>query len=291
MPYNLTEKAMLIRVTITGWSGRKYDAKVSAQVAHDHGARGDAGNFNKILVAKSALADIVRIANETRQFFYDNTSPWGDDDYRILPSKNYLTVVEGLRDRRSKHEEAARIFCDAYPDLKDDARIGLNGLFRESDYPHVSVIRSKFRFDFSVMPLPDAKDFRVDMSDDEVVRIQADIESRVNKGIENALTDLWQRIHNTVSHMSERLKAYSVDDKGKVSNPFRDSLVGNLRDLVDLLPRLNVTENAELADMTERLSSLLCPYEPETLRNSDELRESVSRDADAILADMAGYVS
>lgn len=291
MGYNLADKAMLIRVSITQWSGRKYDAKISAQVAADHGARGDAGNFNKVLIAKDALADIVRIANETRQFFYENTSPWMDDNYRILPSKNYLTVVDGLRDRRSKFETASRVFCGNFEAFKDDSRLRLNGMFRESDYPSASVIASKFRFDFSVMPLPDAKDFRVDMSDEEVARIQNDIETRVNDAIAGAMTDLWQRVHNTVSHMSERLKAYSVDANGKVSNPFRDSMVQNLRDLVELLPRLNVTGDAKLADMTSQLESLLCPYDPESLREDETLRESVARDADAILANMAGYVS
>jgi len=103
---------------------------------------------------------------------------------------------------------------------------------------------------------------------------------------------VWQRIHDVVSHAAERLTAYSADSwTGKVSNPFRDTLITNIRDLVSLLPRLNVTADAQLEAMRARLEQTLCAYDPQQLRESPIVRQTAADEAARILADMAGYAS
>ena len=184
-----------------------------------------------------------------------------------------------------------RDFVANYPAHVEAERIRLNGMFRASDYPTQTQIEKKFSADVCVMPLPDSADFRVSLSDSETARIQADIKTRTESAIAGAVQDIWTRVYETVSHLSDRLKAYEVTPEGKVKNPFRDSLVENLRDLVDLLPRLNLTGDSALSATCQELKSKLCTYEPDSLRENDRLRAEVAKDADSILAAMAGYVS
>lgn len=71
---------------------------------------------------------------------------------------------------------------------------------------------------------------------------------------------------------------------------FRDSLVENLRDLVKVMPSLNITGDPELDALSDRLSQL-AKYDAETLRNSDTAREKVANEAKRILEDIHIYIN
>jgi hypothetical protein len=45
----LSSKAMLCSVSISAWSGYKYDREASEEIADIHGAEKDSGRFNKCL--------------------------------------------------------------------------------------------------------------------------------------------------------------------------------------------------------------------------------------------------
>lgn len=288
---SLTDKAMLGRLTITQWTARKHDKKVSQEVADNHGASLDSGRYNKVLVSKAALATLQSAANAARTFHYENTLPWATDGARILPAANFFAYSERMRALRAEFDAQVRTFTAGYPDFVADARTRLNGLFNAADYPSVREIERRFSFDVEILPMPDAGDFRVTLGDDEAARIRADIQARCDAAVAGAVRDLWTRVHDAVKHMAERLRSYTVDDAtGKVSNPFRDSLVTNLRELADLLPRLNVTGDPDLDRMRERLCRELAPHDPATLRDNGAVREQVAKSAEDILAAMAGYI-
>src|SRR5262249_46627308 len=69
-------------------------------------------------------------------------------------------------------------------------------------------------------------------------RIRAEIEANVNANVAAAVRALWQRVHDAVSAMATRLELYEPGDgeSVKAKHPFRDTLVSNLRDIVELLP-------------------------------------------------------
>lgn len=277
----LSEKAMLVKLSISKWSARKLDKKVTREVADKYGTDQDRGRYNKVLLAKTALEKITQAESKGRTFHYAQTLPWKDDGWRILPSANYFNYTEEMRRLRAEFDDAVREFLDSYPSLVEEARWQLNGLFNPEDYPSIFKMANKFCFEVEVNPMPTAADFRVDLQADEVARIQKEIEARANKGAQVAMQDLWNRLHGAVSSMAERLS-----DPDKI---FRDSLVTNLVDLVDLLPRLNLTGDANLAKMAEDARVKLTAYDPQTLRDHKQARAHTAQAANDILAAMAGY--
>lgn len=288
MPNKITECGMLMSLTIESWSARKHDANVSADVAKAHNASNDAGRYNKMLVDKNALAPVQSAANTAREFFMTNTLPWLDKKgQRIMPATNFIATSAKINELHIAFDAAVAAFLAEYPRHREEAHKRLNGLFSPADYPDESVLRRKFRFAVDVMPIPDSEDFRVDLGAENVARIQADISAKLTEAQQVAMADIWQRIHDTVTHMRDRLKTYEVNSEGKViAGVFRDTLVSNLRDLVELLPRLNFTGDARLDDMRVRLSQSLTVHDAQTLRDSDVARKENISAADQILADM-----
>ena len=286
---SLSTRAMLCSLSIGMWSARKHDPEASEEIATRHGAQADAGRYHKVLLPKEALAEILKIVNEARQEHYFMTLPWGDDGYRVLPAAAYMDHAAKMRAFSNRFQPAVDALIEKFGQLVADAKVRLGSLFREGDYPHPEELRSKFSFETKVLPLPDAGDFRVALGDEEKERVKRQITAAVEASLQVASRDLWQRLYEAVTHMAERLGAYRATGEG-VEHPFRDSLVTNLVKLVDVLPKLNVTQDAELERMAEQVRSALL-VDPRELRKSELVRVETAKAAADIAARMSGYMA
>lgn len=279
---SIHSRALLCWLTISTWSARRYDRKVSAEVNQKYSASDDAGRYNKCLLPGDAPAykALMTLTSAIRAEHYVHTLAWSDEGWRLLPTANYSTYTAWLRKRQSEFNAALSDFVYAYPILRDQARIRLNGLYRDDDYPSTQDIGKRFSIGVSYQPLPDFGDVRVDLSADQVADIEASISSKISSAVDVAVRDAWQRLYTVVAKISERL--------GTPDAIFRDSLVENAREVCTVLGRLNVTGDVDLEAMRQRVESQLTQYTPESLRDNAILRESVAAQADQIMAAMSG---
>lgn len=290
---DLGSKAVLVSLNIKQWTARKLDRKITDKVNSEHGASADAGRYNKSLLARDAVAEIVKITGQARTEHYSRTLPWHDEGSRILSSAGYLEYANTMRELGLQFEAAVDRFEANYPAYVEDARRLLNGMFNADDYPDATRIRSRFRFRTNVDPVPSADDFRVALSDAQTSELRAALERRSAEALETAQRDVWQRIADRATHMLEKLRAYapSTHPDTKTAGIFRDSLVDNIRELVRLLPTLNISGNADLAMMADRLERELCEHDAADLRDSDNLREKTAKAAENILASVSEYLA
>jgi len=217
------------------------------------------------------------------------TLPWDDNGYRVLPAAIYLEHTEKLREYSRQFLAAAEMFAAQFDELVIESRSRLGGLFRPEDYPTAKELREKFAMETKVLPLPDANDFRVSLGDEEKDRIKRQITASVQASLTVASQELWQRMYEAVSHMAERLSAYKTTGQG-VEHPFRDTIVTNLVKLVDVMPRLNVTNDPELDRLTAQVRASLL-VDPEELRKSEDIRTETAKRAASIAAQMSAYMA
>ncbi len=280
---NITERAMLVDLTVRIWTATKHDRKVSEEVAQTHNSDVTMGSYSKQLVSRDALERIRKIQNAAAGEHRRRTLPWMDNGARILSAAGYFEYAQAMRRFRTQFEDAVDDFCSAYPDYVEDAKRRLNGLFDPDEYPSLREIRGKFAMGYNVFPLPTARDFRVNLGAIEIARVQADIEENTQAAIREAMADVAGRIKEVVGRMVERLRAYTVTADG-TSGVFRDTLVTNVRELVDLIPALNITDDPQLNEIAADMQTRLCLHEPLTLRASQEAREATADAAEEILA-------
>ena len=278
----LDEKAMNVHLHISQWQARKYDRKLSQEIASQYQADSDVGRYNKVIIAREAIKVIGRVVNEARTYHYDHTLPWLDNGARILPAKMFDEYSKRMREFHGKFDAEVGKFISNYPDLIEQARIELNGMFNGADYPLLRELEYKFKFDMYISPIPAAGDFRVDLNQDEVEKIRKSVEDRVKRAEQIATKDLWSRLHEAIGHMADKLT--------KSDTVFRDSLVNNLCELVNLLPMLNINEDPELERMRREVESRLCVSEPQELRDDLNKRQAAKQAADELLNQMSGYI-
>lgn len=271
----LQNSAMLATLTISQWTNRKHDKSVSKEVEQQHQAK-DAGRYNKMLIDKAALDPISKIASAARMYHYKVTLPWGDNGDRLLPATLFMPYTDTMR--QYKNEFAARVatFVRDYPLLVNDARTRLGTMYDAMDYPLASDIADKFAIETEFTPIPTAADFRVNLNQEYVDSIKTDITQKMAARQADAVKHCWQRIREVVEHLEERLS-----DKDKT---FRDSLISNAVELIDILPALNITGDTELERTAAEVKAILVA--PERLRADEGLRADTAARAAAILASL-----
>lgn len=278
----IQNKAMLATLNCSQWSARKLDKKVSKEIEQTHQAK-DAGRFNKLLISGEALKPIANLVGKIRAYHDNVTLPWMDDGKRILPAKLYLDYTQQMRAMRDEFNRLVSEFVQDYPTMIKEARLRLGTMYDPNEYPSPDVIRGKFDMTIRFEPVPDAADFRVDISDDDVKAIRADITKNIASQQQVALQHCWTRLREVVSKIEERL-----------SDPeaiFRDSLIDNARELVKVLPALNLLGDPELEAARADVEHRLCMTSPQRLRTDKAVRAQTAQAARDILDRMQKYAA
>ena len=283
--------AMLVGVKLCAWNPSKVDNQVTAEVAATHGADADAGRYRKQLASKADLKTVKKAASAIRTHHYDHTLPWagGGDGLRLLPVANYEAYRDGLRGLKAEYLKEARALADRWSMVLADAQQRLGTMYHSADYPSAREVQAAYTCEHYVVPVAQGADLVANLPKGLRDQIAADIDARTKAAEVAAMGDLWARVHASVQAMADKLPKFKPDEKGSARGIFRDSLVDNVREICDLLPRLNVTGDAHLQRMHTEILGKLAKHDAAELREDDATRSKVAADASAILDQMAGY--
>ena len=290
---DLSTRAMLAGLSISAWSAKRFDKKVSAEVAHAHGTSEDVGRYNKKLVADDEFLNEIRTqASAARDYYYYNTLAWDDDGHRILNASLYYDYMAKMEQFQNAFNAAADKFCDYshWTEVVERAKGKLNGLFNPEDYPRHQEIRRKFDLRVKISPLPASQDFRVALDAVAVQQIQEAHEKAVEETIFRSMKDVYERIHHTVEDMANRLGSMEITPEGKTLHAFRDSVTGNLQELLDVLPHLNIINDPSLNALGDSLRATLLQHSAQSLRDNHIVRKNTAERAAEIAQKMAAFV-
>jgi hypothetical protein len=291
------QRAMLLQVTIHHWKGRRNDKRISNEVAERHGADANMGAYLKRLVTKERLERIGSLTSQIRDLWYERTLPWLDQGTRILPNSSYFATMGDLDKLIHQRDDAVLDLVHSWEEVVAEAKVRLNGLFNATDYPTPQSLRHAFRVKVTPLPFPSGGDFRLGALGSDAEQDEAALRAATNEAVQEALgeamRDVFARVHEVTTKMVERLSTYQIvleGDKESIKNPFRDSLVENVRDLVKLLPGLNVTGDPILAGLTDKMEKQLCRYDADELRDDAKLRKKTAQAAEKILAQVSDFL-
>lgn len=278
----LNDRALLVQLSVSQWTARKYDKRVSQQTTKMYHASAEAGRFNKSLLPLNDYLERVHSKSAAiRQDFYSNTLPWAMEGAQLLPTSNYLSFITQFRKARSEWEYLVSDFVFHYPALKVQASRLLGDMYSDNDYPADSDIASRFKMDIAIFPVP-TNDFRVELSGSEMSRIQKDITDRLTQAQALASRDVWQRLFERVEHIARQCG----NPKGRIY----DSMLEHARELCDLLPRLNISDDPNLESMRQEVEGKLASLNTEVIRNDPAARQNVADDANAIMDKMRVFM-
>lgn len=280
-PFNLSTSAMLVELSISSWTARKLDKKVSEEVDANKATKTRAGNYHKNLLAGSqALDAVIKYGNNVRLWHHKQTLPWSDAGSRIITMENFLAYKEQLTECENNYNRLVSNFLVSYPTLISAAAFQLGDLFNRDEYPEPDMVEKKFKFAYVFSPLPNAGDFRVDIGEQAARELVEQYEKNFNARIETAMREVWDRLHDCLTHMSDRL----TDNEDGDRKGFHKTLLSNASELIDLLQRLNITRDPQLEAARKDLSKAILGLEIDDLKNSTHTRKDVKAQVDSILS-------
>lgn len=274
---SLSNRALLVTVNISQWSGRKLDKRATETANIAHNADATAGNYHKKLLPAARELELVgTIASQARKYYYEQTLPWMSDGTRIISGQNYLKFQSEMRKIKGQFENAVKEFETAYPRLQNEAKSKLGNLYDSEEYP--DNISERFGIEYSFLPLPDAKDFRVAVGDAEKRAFERKI-----KDIETvAMRDASQRLLDVVKSATEKLK----DPKAI----FRDSLLENISEIASLIPSLNISGDSKLDQLSEEAKKVIKSIDSKTVRTDSKERDKASKALKDIESRMGAFM-
>lgn len=279
---------LLYRPSLSIWTARRKDKSESLKVNKAAGAIDGAANVNKQLLPDNAeLLAIQKWATGFRTWVYDTTLPWDDTGWRIGRVERHMDFMAEIGDRLSFGDGLVEAFVNKYDAAVEDARFKLNTMFDQSDYPVAGAIRRRFNFSIDCSVLPNAEDFRVvdGVTHAEADRLVANAQRDVESRIEVAMAEAHNRLYEVVAKMANTLQQYG----DKTIKKFNDSLVGNIADLVKIMPALNLTNDPKLADLA-RQAQELTQYDMAMLRKDDSVRSAAISEATALAARFKSFI-
>lgn len=289
----LNEVAMLVDMTIHRWTPMVTDRAAGKEVAQQHQAEVAMGRFVKNLLNPKAPAiqKLVRLTNELRQAHTFRTLPWIDGGTRILSSKGYFAYTKAVSELVAQYKVASEEFIAGYEEAVKDARRRLGTLFVEGEYPSKDQLRHRFGVTLNFFPLPAREDFRVDLGNEETERIRKSIQETAQSQIDAAMKDVWGRLSAVLGKAVEKLNGYKRNSEGRIENGFRDTLITNITELLEMIPSLNITGDTKLTEFAEEIRKQITVYSADALRDNESLRPTVAKKAEEILSKMNGYLA
>lgn len=281
----LADRAILIRISC-GLPGKvRKNSSLSTQVKQEHALGEEAGDWQTKLWPKWALEPLEKVLNEARQFHAAVTLPF-DAGIGILPAPLVLTYGDKMREYKDRFEHLiASHFRPKFPEMVEWAKKAHNGTFDLSQYDDLEAICQCFYFRTEPLPVPDKGHFTDTMTsllghDAESVNI------RVADAVQEAQRELMRRLIKPVQAMADKLG--QAPKEGKESPIFRDTLVGNLKEIAELAPKLNLTGDKVIDAFAKEIEAL-AKYDPDTLRTSPATRSHVHQKAADLFKRLDGY--
>lgn len=289
--HNQNVRGMFVALSISTWGARKLDKDVSSEVAASHGVDEHAGNYNKNLLAHTdEYKAVVKATNYARTIcHYKHTLPHLIEGLRILPNAMYFDYAAEMNIAIREINNAVNDFIAAYPRLVAERIATGNGLYKPDDFPRVETLKDKFSFRISLIPIPQADSFCTDGLGDEVDELSKMYTEQNDQGMLAANRDIWKRMHDVVKATVDALERYGEPGE-KRKKTFRDTLVPNLKNVVDLAGNLNFMSDPTIEATREAILNDLTVYDCETLRASELIRIETKQKADQILSVMSDFI-
>ena len=218
-----------------------------------------------------------------RRWLDEQGLPWGFRGQRLVPNSKSEAIVRCVENARIESHRLYKDFLRALPGfIEEDKRehSGLGELFNQGDYQDVITLEDKWNFEILRDTVPDPEsDPRAGWSQQQVDEMRTAMKRQEESNVKEATIDLTRRIEQPLRRIIEAMEKY----KGSKSGRFTNSLIPNVRELVDAMVGLNLKDDRELENIRKDLLTGICPLEEEDLRKDPGLRKETKEKAEAIL--------
>lgn len=280
---SISSSAVLAELNISIWTANKLDKGATDSVLASNSASSGSAQVRKNLMAgTNKRKKIADYGARARLYHNQTTLPWSDKGSRLLPTSLFMEYKQNMNTIERNMNAMIQDFFDSYDDLVLDAKLHLGSLFNANDYPSIDNLKDKFGFKLVFSPLPESNDFRLDIPQMDMQELASKYESAFNDRLNDAMRENWDKLHKTLTHLSEKLTENEEDTESK--KRYHDSLITNATELCGLLTHLNITKDPLLETARRELELTMLGVDIEDIKEHASVRNDVKSRVDDILS-------
>jgi|TARA_R110000751_G_scaffold219731_1_gene322439 hypothetical protein len=291
----LSNMASLAVLSIGIFNNSKKDKKAGQDIALANGAHENVTRGYKDLLGKCKELDAIQKVITAARTEHDGmTSPW-IKGVNIVPTVASANWVNKMSEWSKKYWYAVEDFLYVYNDVVVDAQVQLGSLFDATQYKSTDEVRKKFHFTAQLMPLGTAQDWRQDIPNAAAEEREEELENFYRTRWNESMANMWGRVHLAVSNMADRLDYEDTGETEEYTTPptktnpngivrtrkvgvktFKGTLVPNVREMIDLLRVMNLSDDIHMSAVADQLDeALVNDVTSEQLKQDDVLRRDV----------------
>lgn len=273
---NLQSKVLCTGLKTTCLGTNLTDEEVTAEVLQKHSATKGAMRVTKTRL-RDAVDPFKKLRAEARRFFNGETLPGISDDLRIIPSTRLQRMQDKIHEFNERDLALLGELRTNYPEEIEKDRAALGDRFDASLYPPVDALGQHFSIQLIVCDLPSGDYERIAGLDDAAkAQMKAEHDAMLVQVGVNARNDVMRKMTGLIQTIAE-----------KMSNPdakaYHESTFTNLREYLDQVPDLNVTNDPVLEQMRKEAAEQL-NFSMKVIKDSDVLKAKAAENAKSILS-------
>jgi len=287
----LKNKALLVRLERRKINRNKTDKLLSEDVRQRNNVT-EAGalRVSKSIFTKEATDPFGKLYNDASKYFYRVTLPWDERGYRLMAVEIYEEFIKKFKTFTNDYRKLVNHFIDHIEENMASAKEMLGDAYRVEDYKFIknngSVdfqwLNDAFALEVEFNTVTDGDDLRAVLTETDREAIAEEINKASIAKFTKAQEHIVVSLIDCVKAIHERLC--------QEDHVFRDTLITNLEDLCDLVPKLNINGDPAMNDLASECKAKLCKWDPQTLRDDTQIRADVSKEADDILKNAKGLI-
>lgn len=292
LKHALQSNYLLIDIQIRSWSGKRTDASASRELLETKQSTKDGGAFVKNLMA-SAGAELDAIHKEAaalRHFVYSQTLPWTSSaagamrGERLLASAQAMDFLQAFKHRKKNHDDAVRILVSVWDTRMQQAITNLGQLGNPDEYPTVDKLPDLFSVKVDIKPIPALADFERLNVPVALARGLGQLhEQAAASCVKNAMNDMRDRMITELDRINTQMTKHANGEKTRLY----DSLITNMRAVVQMTRNMNLTNNPKLTELADRIEMKLLAQPLEVYKNDPTKAAILADDARDLATDAA----
>lgn len=276
----LSEIALLADLTISSWSGSVADQKTTDEILDKKNARRDRGRFVKRLLMN--VTPLKIITNKMYHEYRMKSTAW-EDGRRLLPVEFFNSITKLHRDCSDELEKALEEFGKNYPEYKEKAKEELGDLYDETEFPSFDDFKRRWKIRLDFFPIPESKHFVVKAEQNLINEMKKSFDEAISNKQTVAVGEIKERVLETVGKIVER-----ISDKHMKFSRQGKEVMDSVRELVDILPSLNLFDDPNINKMVDDLKATLYEVTDEELKKKGN-RKKILDETKAMLDKMTDY--
>ena len=234
---------------------------------------------NKKLYPHEIRQQFGQLSNKARTFLNDHSFPFVMEYVRAIPKRNLARVVERLEELKAEFMAKAQDFLAEYDAIREGWREKYQDIWEHlaPHYPPKDFLKRRFDFYWTVFEIKGAE-VQAGTAPEIIAayeQARADLESRYQEMVEEAVIYLRKKVLETVQNLSGRLK------EGRL---VRNDTLESVRRVESWFKDLNIFGDVQVEEALTQLRAAVNGTDYEALKDNEALKNQLAGLADQVAA-------